>query len=43
MQRGLHSNFQERLGHSLQFPGVSNSERPLGLGHWTLAYQFKTR
>jgi hypothetical protein len=31
MRRRLQSYFQKRLGDSLQFPGVSNSERPLHL------------
>jgi hypothetical protein len=43
MQRRLHRHFQERLGRSLQFLEVSNTERPSGLGHWNLVYQFETR
>jgi hypothetical protein len=36
MQRRLHSHFQECLGHSLQFPEVSNSERDLETGLWRI-------
>jgi hypothetical protein len=43
LQQSLHSHFQGRLGHSLQFTEISNSERPSGLGHRPLAYQFETR
>jgi hypothetical protein len=39
MRRRLHSYFQQCIGDSLQFPEVSNSERPSGLGHWPLAYR----
>jgi hypothetical protein len=41
MRRRLHSHFQTCLGDNLRFPEISNSERPLGFGHWPLAYQFE--
>jgi hypothetical protein len=37
VQRGIHSHFQERFGHNLQFSGASNFERRSRLGNWTLA------
>jgi hypothetical protein len=43
MQRRLYRHFQERMSHTLQFPEVSISERPLGPVHWTMAYQFEMR
>jgi hypothetical protein len=43
MRRRLHSHFKTCLGDSVQFAEVSNSERPSGLGHWPLAYQFEAR
>jgi hypothetical protein len=43
-KRGQRSfNPSPRNYYLMQFPEVSNSERPSGPGHWPLAYQFETR
>jgi hypothetical protein len=41
IQLRLHSHFQTCLGDNLQFRKLPNSERPSGLGHWPLVYQFE--
>jgi hypothetical protein len=41
MERGPRCHFQTRLVDNLRFREISNLERPSGLGHWYLAYQFE--